>query len=68
MTTVPTVSRTPLPETWTPPASVVDGELQQLHRERVRVHERRERLLQLEALDAEDSQLRRRIDERMSRM
>lgn len=41
------------------------NEIQRLQQERDRVHERRERLLKLEALDEEDRQLKLRIEEQM---
>ncbi|KAL0639006.1 hypothetical protein Q9L58_001887 [Maublancomyces gigas] len=51
----------------TPPiAPEDDNEIQSLQRERVRVGERRERLLMLEALDEEDRRLEQKISERMT--
>lgn len=56
----------PTPPVAPPTAPEDDEEIQLLQRERVRVSERRERLLMLQALDDEDRRLEERISERMS--
>lgn len=66
-TTPPLVSGFHAQAATSPPVSMVasDQELHRLHREREIVNVRRERLLKLEALDDEDRELQRQIDEHM---